>query len=141
MGLISRVSSRTYRKSQVKSREVHIMPPKIQKSKEAKAKAAMSSGKGKKKKWSKGKVRDKLVNLALFDKATWDKFAKEVPAYKLITPSIVSERLKVRASLAKSGLRKLAAEGKIRPVVTHAGQMIYSRIGGDDEKEAPADKK
>lgn len=50
------------------------MPPKIQKSKEAKAKAAMSSGKGKKKKWSKGKVRDKLQNAALFDKTTWDKF-------------------------------------------------------------------
>ena len=65
------------------------MPPKIQKSKEAKAKAAMSSGKGKKKKWSKGKVRDKLVNMALFDKATYDKFVKEVPKYKLITPSIV----------------------------------------------------
>ena len=60
------------------------MPPKIQKSKEAKAKAAMSSSKGKKKKWGKGKVRDKLVNLALFDKATFDKFNKEVPGYKVV---------------------------------------------------------
>ena len=29
-----------------------------------------SGGKAKKKKWSKGKVRDKLNNLVLFDKAT-----------------------------------------------------------------------
>merc|ERR1712036_196890 len=101
MGLISRVSSRTYR---VK------MPPKIQKSKEAKAKAAMSSGKGKKKKWSKGKVRDKLVNLALFDPPTWAKFEKEVPGYKVITASICSERMKIRASLAKAGLRRLHAD-------------------------------
>ena len=39
--------------------------------------------------------RDKLNNLVLFDKNTYDKLYKEVPTYKLITPSIVSERLKV----------------------------------------------
>merc|ERR1712036_28783 len=119
MGLISRVSSRTYR---VK------MPPKIQKSKEAKAKAAMSSGKGKKKKWSKGKVRDKLVNLSLFDKATFDKFNKEVPGYKIVTASIASERMKVKASLAKRGLRRLAEEGKIQPVVVHSAQVVYAKL-------------
>merc|ERR1711981_1197031 len=127
MGLISRVSSRTYRKSQVKSREVHIMPPKIQKSKEAKAKAAMSSGKGKKKKWSKGKVRDKLQNAAHFDKPTWDKFKKDVPGYKLITPSIVSERMKVRASLARFGLNELHKEGLITLVAKHSAQCIYTK--------------
>merc|ERR1711978_369331 len=102
-------------------------PPKIQKSKEAKAKAAMSSSKGKKKKWSKGKVRDKLVNLALFDKATFDKFNKEVPGYKIVTASIASERMKVRASLAKQALRRLA-EGKITEVVKHSGQVVYTKV-------------
>ena len=63
-------------------------------------------------KWSKGKVRDKLNNLVLFDKATYDKLYKEVPSYKLITPSVVSERLKVRGSLAKAGLRELHAKSK-----------------------------
>ena len=53
-------------------------------------------GKAKKKKWSKGKSRDKLNNLVLFDQNTYDKLYKEVPTYKLITPSIVSERLKVK---------------------------------------------
>merc|ERR1711881_118373 len=125
MGLISRVSSRTYRKTQKLYRDV--MPAKVQKSKEAKAKAAASSSKGKKKKWSKGKVRDKLQNLALFDKATYDKFTKEVPAYKLITPSIVSERMKIRASLAKQGLRQLAREGKIKAVVEHSAQCVYTK--------------
>merc|ERR1711894_791361 len=125
MGLISRVSSRTYRYPSVSPK----MPPKIQKSKEAKAKAAMSSGKGKKKKWSKGKVRDKLQNAALFDKTTWDKFKKEVPGYKVITPSIVSERMKVRASLAKFGLRQLHEEGLIEAVTVHAAQSIYTKKG------------
>merc|ERR1712058_161035 len=103
------------------------MGPKEQKTKEKKAKAAMSSSKGKKKKWSKGKVRDKLVNLALFDKATFDKFNKEVPGYKIVTASIASERMKVRASLAKSALRRLAAEGKITEVVKHSGQVVYCK--------------
>merc|ERR1739848_24782 len=134
MGLISRVSSRTYRKN-----TRWKMPPKIQKSKEAKAKAAMSSSKGKKKKWSKGKVRDKLVNLALFDKPTFDKFNKEVPGYKLVTASIASERMKVRASLAKSALRRLAAEGKLTEVVKHSGQVVYTKVGSE-ETAAPAQK-
>ena len=63
-------------------------------------------------KWSKGKVRDKLNNLILFDKATYDKMLKEVPSYKLITPSVVSERLKVRGSLAKQALRELHSKGE-----------------------------
>ena len=64
-------------------------------------------------KWSKGKVRDKLNNLILFDKATYDKMLKEVPSYKLITPSVVSERLKVRGSLAKQALRELHSKGQL----------------------------
>merc|ERR1712062_139434 len=93
-------------------------------------------GKAKKKKWSKGKTRDKLNNLVLFDKATYDKLLKEVPTYKLITPSIVSERLKVRGSLAGKALIQLEKEGKIKEVVRHSSQMIYTRPhGADDEKD------
>ena len=63
-------------------------------------------------KWSKGKVRDKLNNLVLFDKATYDKLYKEVPAYKLITPSVVSERLKIRGSLARRALAELHSKSE-----------------------------
>ena len=68
-------------------------------------------------KWSKGKVRDKLNNLAMFDKVTYDKLYKEVPAYKLITPAVVSERLKIRASLARKALEELEAKGLIKQVL------------------------
>ena len=67
--------------------------------KNPKKKEGGGGGKAKKKKWSKGKSRDKLNNLVLFDKNTYDKLYKEVPTYKLITPSIVSERLKVKRDL------------------------------------------
>merc|ERR1711876_102900 len=96
-------------------------------------------GKAKKKKWSKGKTRDKLNNLVLFDKGTYDKLYKEAPTYKLITPSIVSERLKVRGSLARRALIELMEKGLIKQVVAHSSQMIYTRMIGDkeeDDKEA-----
>merc|ERR1711872_109345 len=85
-------------------------------------------GKAKKKKWSKGKVRDKLANLVLFDQATYDKFLKEVPQYKLITPSVVSERLKIRASLARHALAELHRKGSIKMVSCHNSQQIYTRM-------------
>uniref|UniRef100_A0A4W5LLV4 40S ribosomal protein S25 n=1 Tax=Hucho hucho TaxID=62062 RepID=A0A4W5LLV4_9TELE len=55
---------------------------------------------------------DTLNNLVLFDKATYDKLFKEVPNYKLITPNIVSERLKIRGCLARAALQELLSKGK-----------------------------
>merc|ERR1711963_777353 len=112
--------------------------------KNPKKKEGGGGGKAKKKKWSKGKTRDKLNNLVLFDEATYDKLLKEVPTYKLITPSIVSERLKVRGSLARKALIQLEKEGKIRQVVKHRSQLIYTRVtkeeDGEEEKEAEKKK-
>ena len=84
-------------------------PQKTQKKKEG-----GGGGKAKKKKWSKGKVRDKLNNQVLFDKPTYEKLYKEVPQYKLITPSIVSERLKIRGSLARRALIELRDKGTFK---------------------------
>ncbi|XP_021917337.1 40S ribosomal protein S25 isoform X2 [Zootermopsis nevadensis] len=104
-------------------------PQKTQKKKEG-----GSGGKAKKKKWSKGKVRDKLNNQVLFDKATYEKLLKEVPIWKLITPSVVSERLKVRGSLARKALDELLQKGLIKQVIKHHAQVIYTRtIKGDDQ--------
>ncbi|CAI2725742.1 unnamed protein product [Schistosoma spindalis] len=84
-------------------------------------------GKAKKKKWSKGKVRDKLANMVLFDNPTFEKLLKEVPQYKVITPSVVSERLKIRASLARHALEELWRRGSIKMVCKHNSQQIYTR--------------
>merc|ERR1711874_181664 len=98
-----------------------------------KKKEGGGGGKAKKKRWSKGKTRDKLNNLVLFDKATYDKLLKEVPTYKLITPSIVSERLKVRGSLARKALVELVQKGLIKQVVQHSAQTIYTRVTKDED--------
>nr|XP_038936112.1 40S ribosomal protein S25-like [Rattus norvegicus] len=93
-----------------------------------------SGGKAKKK-WSKGKnkVQDKLNNLVLFDKATYDKLCKEVPNYKLITPAVVSRRLKIQGSLARAVPQELRSKGLIKLVSKHRAQVIYTRDtkGGD----------
>ncbi|KRX21127.1 40S ribosomal protein S25 [Trichinella nelsoni] len=91
-------------------------------------------GKAKKKKWSKGKVRDKLNNMVLFDPATYEKLYKEVTNYKLITPSVLSERLKIRVSLAKAALREL--HSLIKQVVKHSSQLVYTRTTKEQEEAA-----
>merc|ERR1711870_14200 len=103
--------------------------------KNPKKKEGGGGGKAKKKKWSKGKTRDKLNNLVLFDKPTYEKLLKEVPTYKLITPSIVSERLKVRGSLARKALDELTQKGLIRQVVQNHAKTIYTRVTKDEADE------
>ena len=78
-------------------------------------------------KWSKGKVKEKLANLVLFDKTTYEKMLTDVPKQKLITPSIISEKLKVNGSLARKAVRELVSKGLIRPVLTHKQQQIFTR--------------
>jgi small subunit ribosomal protein S25e len=57
--------------------------------------AKSGGGKQQKKKWSKGKQKEKVNNVVLFDQATYDKLLSDVPKYKQITPSVLSERLRV----------------------------------------------
>uniref|UniRef100_A0A6T6MFV7 40S ribosomal protein S25 n=1 Tax=Rhodosorus marinus TaxID=101924 RepID=A0A6T6MFV7_9RHOD len=94
----------------------------------ASAQSASKGGKSaKKKKWSKGKVKEKANNLVLFDQDTYDKLYKEAPKYKLITPSILSERLRINGSLARQAIKELNAKNEIRAVSVHSSQLIYTR--------------
>jgi small subunit ribosomal protein S25e len=97
----------------------------------AAASASQSSSKNskgaKKKKWSKGKVKEKANNLVLFDEDTYKKLMAECPKYKLITPSILSERLHINGSLARQAIKELMAKDQIRMVSQHSAQQIYTR--------------
>merc|ERR1711918_4692 len=66
------------------------------------AKSGKSGASAKKKKWSKGKVREKLNNMVCFDQNTYDRMMKEAATMKLVTPSTISERLKVSGSLLRA---------------------------------------
>ena len=104
------------------------MPPKTQqKSKEAKMAAAMAGGKGKKKKWSKGKVREKVANKVLFEEELYSTLQTTVPKMKLITPSALVERLKINGSLARAAIKELEADDLIKRVSFHHSQWVYTR--------------
>ncbi|CAN6179945.1 unnamed protein product, partial [Urochloa humidicola] len=93
------------------------MAPKKDKAPPPSSKPAKSGGgKQKKKKWSKGKQKEKVNNAVLFDQATYDKLLSEVPKYKQITPSVLSERLRINGSLARRAIKDLMARGLIRMV-------------------------
>jgi small subunit ribosomal protein S25e len=47
--------------------------------------------------------------------------------FKVITPSIVSDRMKIRGSLARRAILDLFEQGKIKCVVQHSAQMVYTR--------------
>ncbi|KAJ3011013.1 UNVERIFIED_CONTAM: 40S ribosomal protein S25 [Siphonaria sp. JEL0065] len=111
-------------------------PPKQDKA--AKAAKALAGGKAKKKKWSKGRTKDKANNAVIFDKLTFDKLFKEVPTYKLITPSVLVDRLKINGSLARVALRDLAGKGLIKPIAVHKKQLIYTRATKEEETAAAA---
>ncbi|CAM9327982.1 unnamed protein product, partial [Heterosigma akashiwo] len=95
-------------------------PPKTQqKSKEQKMAAALAGGKSRKKKWSKGKVREKMANKVLYDEDTYERLLTEIPKMKLITPSALVERLKVNGALARASLLELHEKGLIKEVARH----------------------
>merc|ERR1712065_11597 len=79
-------------------------------------------------KWSKGKVRDKLNNAVYLDEDKMKKLYKEVPTYKVISTSVLSDRLQITGSLARRAIKELAEAGLIRPVGRqHQAQLIYTR--------------
>ena len=72
-------------------------------------------------------VKEKANNLVLFDQDTYEKLYKEAPKYKLITPSILAERLHINGSLARMAIKELMAKDEIRMVSQHSSQLIYTR--------------
>ena len=77
----------------------------------------------------------------MFDKNTFEKLTKEVPTYKLITPSILVDRLRINGSLARVAIRDLAAKGLIKPISVHSKQLIYTRATKDEDVVADASEK
>jgi small subunit ribosomal protein S25e len=75
-----------------------------------------AGGKGKKKKWSKSKSKEKLNNSVFWIKSAWDKCSKDIVAKEAyLTPSIISEKLKINVSLARAAIKQLFEEGKVIP--------------------------
>jgi len=101
----------------------------VQKSKAAKLLAAQSSSKskGKKKKWSKGKLREKKAHATVFNKALFDKFIAEVPKKSVITIFNLVESYKINCSLARKGIQELLKRNLITGVAPSGTMAIYTK--------------
>merc|ERR1712228_734552 len=100
------------------------------KSKEAKANAATNASKGNRKKLSNRKIKEKVNNMCLFKEEIYNKILTEVRAhdarYKIITTSIMVDRLNINGSLARAVIKELIFNKLIRPIVKHHRQCIYT---------------
>merc|ERR1712083_1266806 len=103
----------------------------VQKSKAAKLMGAQSStwAKGKKKKWSKGKLREKRNHKVVYNgQSDLDKVLKEVPKkIKVITVYSLVEAYKINGSLARRTIRELLKRGTIKTVLKSAHLGIYTK--------------
>ena len=96
------------------------------KSKDAIARAAANSRKGSKKKWTTGKVKDKLNHSVLLEPKQFKEIEKALPSMKLITLSTVAEKFKVVHSIARQLIRYFAAQKKIELVDYHQQCPVYT---------------
>ncbi|KAN0033008.1 hypothetical protein ACTA71_011215 [Dictyostelium dimigraforme] len=110
------------------------MPPKAAGGKSKQIQASKAAAKGSshggagRKKWSKGRSREKLNNAILFDKETYAKLLKEMPTAKVITTAVVSERMKCNGSLARKAIKELLSKGLIRQVIKGHGNGVYTKV-------------
>lgn len=72
-------------------------------------------------------MKEKMNNAVLFEKPVYDKLMAEAPKYKMITTSILSDRLRINCSLARKAIKLLLDQGLIRCVQKHSAQVIYTR--------------
>lgn len=70
------------------------------------------------------------------DKPTYDKMMKEVPTYKLVTVSVLVDRLRINGSVARKALKELEAKGLIKKVDHHHSLSIYTRATAEEVKAA-----
>ena len=52
---------------------------------------------------------------------------KEIPIAKMITPSVLVDRLRINCSLARRALKEMEANGSIKSVSKHHTQLLYTR--------------
>jgi len=88
---------------------------------------AAAGAKKQKKKWSKGKVKDKAQHAVIMDKATLEKLMKEIGTSRVITVATLVDRLKINGSLARENLKKLKEAGQITEVAHHHSFLLYTR--------------
>lgn len=72
----------------------------------------------------------------ILDQPTYDRLFKDVSSYRLVSVSVLVERLKINGSVARKALTELESKGIIKKIEGHRSQQIYTRAtgaGADEE--------
>jgi len=78
------------------------------------------SGAPKKKKWSSSKQKEKLNLTVFWTQKNHEKLVQDIIAHNpYVTPSIVSDKLKINVSCAREALRELLDNGVLQPSVEY----------------------
>ena len=77
---------------------------------------------------SKGKNKEKVNNAILFTKESFEKMVAEVPKYKMITISILADRLRVNCSLARRAIAVLLVRAALGPAVAQFCSSLASSL-------------
>ncbi|MBS7287231.1 MAG: 40S ribosomal protein S25 [Candidatus Freyarchaeota archaeon] len=72
------------------------------------------------------KVVEKEVRSILVDEETLEAMEKEIPKMRVITPSEISDKYKIRVSVAKSILKRLEEKGAIKLVSSDKRLKIWT---------------
>merc|ERR1712130_610191 len=105
------------------------------------AAALAGSKKSKKKKWAKGRVKEKKNNAAILLPDEYETALKEIPKMKAVTVATVSEKLRITGSLAYRLIMKMAKEGTLTRVVKSRGFLLYKKSKKQIKLEEEAKKK
>jgi len=106
------------------------------------AATSASKSKGKKKKWSKGKLREKKNHRVVFTQALLDKCLKEVPRrMKVITVYNLIENYKINGSLARRLIKLLQQGTTVTTMAQSAKGPILTKGDVPEEEEKKVEKK
>merc|ERR1711904_442578 len=100
------------------------MPTKI-KSKEEKKLSTDNASKGKRKKWSKGRTKDKVPKLCLFERDLYKKFIADVPKYNMISVAVLADRFKINGSLARAAINEMFRKNLIVKIFSHGKLCLF----------------
>jgi small subunit ribosomal protein S25e len=105
-------------------------------------KALRTGGDVKRKKWSKSKQKEKLNNQVYWTKPLHDKLLKDIIHKETyVTPSKISDKLKVTMSLAREALKELREQEQIVPSIEYHSRFCCFVKGPKYKAPAVEEKK
>merc|ERR1711904_604315 len=74
---------------------------------------------------SKGKRKDKVPKLCLFERDLYKKFIADVPKYNMISVAVLADRFKINGSLARAAINEMLRKNLIVKIFSHGKLCLF----------------